>query len=234
MNGLHPALEAPAGSRRRRRAWIAAGILAIALITYALSPRLLTAAGDHLIHSDSLQRADVIVVLAPRLDRVMEAAELYRQGYAPRVIVTRAVRDASEQELIDRGILQSAEDLRRDALVSLGVPRDSIIIIDGLADSTAEEARLFAEWASSHPIRRAIVVTSPPHTYRSRLSFVRAVEYLGLDILVHPSPRHPFRRDTWWRSRATLRDGLSEWQKLLYYQLIELPRMTPPAARSEH
>jgi hypothetical protein len=104
-------------------------------------------------------------------------------------------RGIGEQELIDRGIVKSSEGRRRDALIALGVSPDSIVIFDGQTDSTADEARLFAEWASSHPIRRAIVVTSPPHTYRSRLAFSRAVENLGLEILVHRSSRHPFRRD---------------------------------------
>ena len=231
---MNPTLEVPAGSRRRRMAWIAVGMLAIALLMYALSPRLLTAAGGQLIHADPLQRADVIVVLAPFLDRVMEAATLYRQGYAPLVIIAPESRDIGEQELIDRGVIKSWEDRRRDALIALGVSPDSIVVLDGQTDSTADEARLFAEWASTHPIRRAIVVTSPPHTYRSRLAFIRAVENLELEILVHPSSRHPFRSDSWWRTRRTLRDGLIEWQKLVYYRLIELPRMTPPAARSAH
>jgi uncharacterized SAM-binding protein YcdF (DUF218 family) len=187
-----------------------------------------------LIHSDPLQRADVIMVLAPFLDRIVEAATLYRQGYAPAVIIAPEARGISEQELIDRGVIQGSEARRRDALIALGVPRDAIVILDGQTDSTADEARLFAEWASRHPITRAIVVTSPPHTYRSRLTFLRAVENLGVDIVVHPSSRHPFNGDTWWRNRRTLRDGLIEWQKLIYYRLIELPRMAPAAANHSH
>jgi uncharacterized SAM-binding protein YcdF (DUF218 family) len=104
-----------------------------------------------------------------------------------------------------------------------------VVTLDGVADSTADEARFFAEWARTHPIRRVIVVTSPPHSGRSRITFRRATENLGIEVLTWPSSRHPFRRDTWWRSRGTLRDGLLEWQKLVYYRLVELPRMTPPA-----
>jgi len=234
MNDMNATPELPAGWRRRRAAWIAAGILAIALLGYALSPRLLAAAGNQLIHSDPLQRADVIMVLAPLLDRIVEAATLYRQGYAPLVTIAPEERDVDEQELIDLGIFKSPVARRRDALIALGVPPGSIVILDGRTDSTADEARLFAEWASAHRIRRAIVVTSPPHTYRSRLTFLRAVENLDLEILVHPSSRHPFRGDSWWRTRRTLRDGLSEWQKVVYYRLIELPRMTPPAASHSH
>ncbi len=183
MNGRNPTLEVPAGPRWRKWTWIAAGLLAAAVITYALSPRLLTAAGGQLIHADPLQRADAIVVLAPFLDRVMEAADVYRQGYAPLVIVTRGSRDAGEQELIDRHILESSEDRKRRALVALGVPHDAVVILDPLVDSTADEARAFAEWATRHPIRRVIVVTSPLHTGRSRLTFIRAVENLPIEVL---------------------------------------------------
>ena len=231
---MNPTSELRAGWRRRRTAWIAAGVLAIAVLVYALSPRLLTAAGSQLIHADPLQRADVIMVLAPFLDRIREAAMLYQRGYAPLVIIAPEARETEEQELIDLGVFKSRDDRRREALIALGVPPDSIVVLDGRTDSTADEARLFAEWASTHPIRRAIVVTSPPHTYRSWLTFLRAVENLELEILVHPSSRHPFRGDSWWRTRRTLRDGLIEWQKLVYYRLIELPRMTPPAPGHSH
>jgi uncharacterized SAM-binding protein YcdF (DUF218 family) len=217
----------------RRDRWIrrAAVIAALSVLLYVFSPAVLRAVGAQLIHADPLLHADVIVVLAPFLDRVIEAADLYRQGYAPIVIVTRGARDIGEQELIDRGILKSAEEQRRQALISLGVAPDAIVTLDQLADSTADEARFFAEWASRHPIRRAIVVTSPPHTARSRLAFMRATEDLGIEIRTWPSSHHPFQRETWWQSRGTLRDGLLEWQKLVYYRLIELPRLTPAAQR---
>jgi uncharacterized SAM-binding protein YcdF (DUF218 family) len=213
--------------RRRRWMRVAAGLFVIAVVLYAFSPTLLTAVGEQLIHADTPQRADAIIVLAPFLDRLMEAADLYRQGLAPVVILTRMSRDAGEQELIDRQIIESSEERKRRALIALGVRADAIVVLDPVVDSTADEARAFAEWARRHPIRRAIVVTSPLHTGRSRRTFIRAVEKLPIEVLVRPSSRNTFRSDTWWRSRDTLRDGLIEWQKLVYYRLVELPRLVP-------
>jgi uncharacterized SAM-binding protein YcdF (DUF218 family) len=218
--------------RGKRWAWGAAAFLAIAVVLYALSPAVLRSVGEQLIHADPVQRADAIIVLAPFLDRIMEAADLYRQGYAPTVILTRGQRDIGEQELIDRGIIESSEERKRQVLVALGVAPAAIVILDPLVDSTADEAQAFAEWARRHPIRRVIVVTSPLHTGRSRLTFMRAVENLPIDVLVRPSSRNPFRSDTWWRRRDTFRDGLIEFQKLVYYRLVELPRLIPPAAPS--
>ena len=206
---------------------LAAGLLAMAVVLYAFSPTLLTAVGEQLIHADTLQRADAIIVLAPFLDRVMEGADLYKQGHAPVVILTRPTRDAGEQELIDRQIIEGSEERKRLALIALGVPADAIVILEPVVDSTADEARAFAEWARRHPIRRVIVVTSPLHTGRSRLTFIRALENLPIEVLVRPSSRNAFRSDTWWRSRDTFRDGLIEWQKLVYYRLIELRRLVP-------
>jgi uncharacterized SAM-binding protein YcdF (DUF218 family) len=220
----------------RRRRWIrlAAGVVVAAIVLYVLAPTVLRAVGGQLIHADPLQRADAIVVLAPLLDRVMEAADLYRQGYGPIVILTRGTREPAEQELIERHLIESGEERRRAVLVALGVPADAIVLLDPLVDSTADEARAFGEWARRHPIRRVIVVTSPLHTGRSRLTFLRAVENLPVDVIVRPTTRNAFRSDTWWRRRDTFRDGLIELQKLVYYRLVELRRIVPVAPVSSN
>jgi uncharacterized SAM-binding protein YcdF (DUF218 family) len=206
---------------------IAASVLIAAGALYAFSTPALTALGAQLIHADPVERADAMIVLAPLLERVVEAADLYASGYAPIVILTRERRDDAERLLIERGVIDSREEERRRVLIALGVPADAIVILEPFVDSTADEARGFAEWARRRSIQRVIVVTSPIHTARSRLTFMRALEHLPIRIIVRPSSRGRFRSDTWWRSRDTLRDGMLEWQKLLYYRLVELRRLAP-------
>jgi uncharacterized SAM-binding protein YcdF (DUF218 family) len=213
--------------RRRLLAAVAAVLVALVLLVYAFSTPLLTAMGAALVHADPLERADAMIVLAPLIDRVVEAAELYRGGYAPIVVLTRETRDPAEQFLIDRGIVDSGEEGRRDILNALGVPLDAIVILDGVVNSTADEARGFADWAGHHAIRSVMVVTSPSHTARSRLAFLDALENLPIKVIVRPSRLDGFRSDTWWRSRGTLREGIVEWQKLVYYRLVELPSAAP-------
>lgn len=215
-------------STRYRATLLFAGAIAVlGLFFYAMSAPVLTVVGGQLIHVDPLEPADAIVVLAPWLDRVVEAAELYRAGFAPLIVLTREQRQPAEQLLIDRGIVESGEERRRRALIALGIPGDSVLIIDGFVSSTADEARAFARWSAPRSVRRIIVVTSPYHTARARATFLRSLERQGTDVLLHASSLGtPFASDTWWKSRATLRDGLMEWQKLVYYRLIELPRMS--------
>ena len=224
---MTPAPAAVSARRRRRWLWLTTGVLAAAVVVYLLSAPLLTAIGDQLVHADALERADCIIVLAPRLERVVEAADLYVRGYAPIVILTRERRDDAEQRLIERGVIPSREEERRRVLIALGVVPDAIVTLEPFVDSTADEARSFAEWARHRSIERAIVVTSPEHTARSRLTFMRALETLPIRIIVRPSSSGRFRSDMWWRSRDTLRDGMLEWQKLLYYRLVELRRLAP-------
>jgi uncharacterized SAM-binding protein YcdF (DUF218 family) len=220
--------EITAPTRRGRR-WLRAigALVLVAGVFYVVSPTVLTAVGEQLIHVDPLERADAIIVLASRLERIIEAAGLYQQGYAPMVLLTREQRDSAEQLLIDRKVVESGEEQRRQVLIALGVPADAIVLLDDLVTSTVDEARAFAGWARSHPVRRLIVVTSPIHTARARLTFARALEHLPVTIIVRPASMARFQSATWWRARDTLRDGVLEWQKLLYYRLVELPRLTP-------
>lgn len=132
-----------------------------------------------------MERADATIVMAPSLDRVLEAAELYRGGYAPVILLTREERQPAEQLLLERGIVESGEDRRRTILHALGVPLDAIVILDGYASSTAGEALGFARWARDQPVRSVLVVTSPVHTGRSRLTFMKALENLPVKVVVH-------------------------------------------------
>lgn len=225
--------EAAAIGRQRRRVVLgrrSVGVLVVAsVLLYVVSIPLLKAVGNQLVHADPLERADAMIVLAPSLDRVLEAAELYRGGYAPVILLTREERQPAEQLLLERGIVESGEDRRRKILHALGVPLEAIVILDDYVSSTAGEALRFAQWASDHPVRSVLVVTSPLHTGRSRLAFMKALENFHVKVVVHPSTLTRFRSDTWWQSRDTLRDGVIEWQRLVYYRLVELPRLVPPS-----
>ena len=75
--------------RGRRLVWwcVAIGLLGIG--GYALHVPLLTWVGQQLVHRDALVRSDALLVLAGGVfDRELEAAELFTQGMAPRVLMT--------------------------------------------------------------------------------------------------------------------------------------------------
>ena len=195
----------------------------IATLLYAGSAPLLTAAGNQLLHEDPLERVDAMIVLAVGLDRVIEAAQLYRAGYTPLIVLTREPPVRSIEFLRTVGVqVETGEDQRRRVLEELGVPASSIVVLEEVITSTAAEARAFARWAGDRAIRSVMVVTSPSHTGRSRLTFQHILRDRRIKVLVRSSKIETFDPETWWRSRANLRDGILEWQKLVYYQLVEL------------
>jgi uncharacterized SAM-binding protein YcdF (DUF218 family) len=223
--GRSPSRHAPSGPQQigiRMARWLA-GAATIGLLVYLLSAPILSSVGRQLVDVDPLERADAMLVLASGLDRVIEAADLYQQGYSRLVLLTEVPRDASEQFLLDRGIsVELSEARRKRILEALGVPADAIVILPGIVSSTADEGRVFARWAKGRRIRSLLVVTSPYHTARTRLTFRHMLQEQAIAVRMHGSTLAPFPPDSWWRSRDNLRAGIIELQKLLYYRLFEL------------
>src|SRR6188768_326545 len=75
-------------------------------------------AGRYLVIDRPLQPADVIVVLAgPRVERWLEAVELYREKKAPVILLSSGRIEAAEEAIRSRGIRFPREvDLMKDAM----------------------------------------------------------------------------------------------------------------------
>jgi uncharacterized SAM-binding protein YcdF (DUF218 family) len=123
---------------------------------------------------DDARPADVIVVPGNKVeltgvpsvwlqDRLDKALDLYRQGLAPRIIVSGG--------LGREGFCEA--EVMRDYLVARGVPAADVIVDNGGYDTyrTAANARgLMAEGG----MRSAIVVSQYYHLARARLALARA------------------------------------------------------------
>ncbi|GAW93497.1 YdcF family protein, partial [Calderihabitans maritimus] len=109
-------------------------------------------AGNYLVVSDPLEPAEVIVVLGGELERVDWAVTLYREGYAPYIILSGAARRMGYRA------------------VSRGVPWEALILEDE-ARSTYENAVFCRRIILEQGFRSAIVVSSPYHMRRSKFTF---------------------------------------------------------------
>ena len=174
--------------------------------------------GSWLVVEDPLQKADAIVVLGGTMyERQMEAVDLFKEGWAPRIYVLRELADWGEAELIARGITYTrVVDLQIDTMQQLGVPSDRIDVLDA-AGSTAEEAQHVLGLATGQRFKTVIVVTSKQHTRRSRLVMNRRMSGSGVTVIVRPSRYDRSNVDRWWTERATLRFTLFETQRLFGY-----------------
>jgi len=114
--------------------------------------------GAGLISVDEPAKADYIVVLGGKADRAVEAARLYRDGYAPKVILSSGGRHL--------------QDLYKVAQ-AFGVPEKDIIC-DDQAVRTSSHPHTVAALKGVDKHDSLLIVTSPLHTSRSRACFLRA------------------------------------------------------------
>lgn len=110
--------------------------------------------------------------------RVWHAAELYRAGRAPLIIVAAGNRPEHAHEQVE------AEAIR-DMLVQLGVP-PSAIGLEGRSTNTRENAALSRDLARSAGVHLVLMVTSARHMTRALETFRRG--WAGLDVRFTPCP----------------------------------------------
>jgi uncharacterized SAM-binding protein YcdF (DUF218 family) len=199
---------------------VVAGLVGVVVAVAAVAA---WGAGRFLVVADPLPAGvDAIVVLAGSIaDRALEAADLYRSGIAPRVVITREATRHGTGALAARGVrLPESDDVLLGALRRLGVPDDAIVRLRRRNVSTESEARTIARWACSHRVRGIVVVTSRPHTRRARLILRQA---LGPRVAVwlRGSRYDGFMAARWWRNRDSMKEVLREYEKLAHYWLRE-------------
>jgi len=177
--------------------------------------------GTYLAKEDPLQKGDAIAVLAgTRMDRPLEALDLYRQGYAPRIVLTYDTRERSLDVLPARGVVIPRDaDVARDTLIHLGVPATAIIQPPRIHDNTAEEAQTLRSLARGHGWKRLIVVTSHYHLRRAAFAFRRELQGSGIEVEMRATRYEPVNPDRWWSTRQDLRWVLDESAKLIAYEL---------------
>jgi uncharacterized SAM-binding protein YcdF (DUF218 family) len=176
--------------------------------------------GPYLTREDPLRKADAILVLAgTRMLRPLEAADLFREGYAGRIVLTRdAQEEGVERTLRERGHpFQTDVERAHDVFVAMGIPPSAVIIPERRHDSTAAEAITLRELAAAHGWRTVLVVTSRFHLARARFAVRRELRDAGVDVVMRASRYDPMRPERWWTRRGEVRWVVSEIPKLVAY-----------------
>jgi uncharacterized SAM-binding protein YcdF (DUF218 family) len=131
---------------------------------------------------DQRRAVDAIVVLgaaqyngrpSPVLRaRLNHALHLYREGHAPRIIVTGGM---------GRGDTTSEATVGAQFLVSHGVPQEAVVV-QAQGRSTQESMTAVAAWLAQKDLHRVILVSDPFHMFRLRLEAQRT------DLEAYTSP----------------------------------------------
>jgi uncharacterized SAM-binding protein YcdF (DUF218 family) len=180
----------------KTRRWLIPGGVLIALA--AAGAIVFFTIGRWLVVQDPLVHSDAIVVLSGQLpERALEAARLYRAGYADQVWVSQGLSPA--EELKPMKIFFLGEDFYNEkVLLAQGVPLDSIRILERPSANTEEEVREISEDLRRDSLHRVIVVTSKPHTRRVRTIWR---ELVGSDpgLIVRYATDDAYDGAHWWR-----------------------------------
>ena len=164
--------------------------------------------------SDVAISADAIIVLAGDSRRTLYAADLYTQGLAPQVLVSRPIRGVRERILKDMGIaLPDAEEYERMILLKKAVPAAAIEIFGKGSISTFEEGYVLGQlYAGQTP--SLLVVTSPYHVRRVKMILGDALPGAKIHVVATPYEQFP---GNWWASQDAARDLLLELTKIVFY-----------------
>ena len=192
--------------RPGRRGPIVVGLVSVALLG-ALS--FLLFVGRWLVVEDPLEKAQAIVVLSGRMPmRAMEAAKLYREGYAPKVWLTHSTEPGAT--LAAMGISFAGEDsYNLQVLIHEGVPPGAIRVLGPPIINTADELATISAAMADEKAATVILVTSKVHTRRVRTLWHRLSQSKGWAI-VRAASDDPFDPRRWWRTTGDALDVVRE------------------------
>src|SRR6267143_2369451 len=193
-------------SQRRGRAL---GLVAAAGGGLIFGIVLFSGVGRWLVVEDTLGEARAIAVLSGGMPlRAMEAAKLYREGYAPEIWLTHSAEPAAT--LGEMGIPFASEDYyNARVLVHEGVPAAAIRILEPPIVNTMDELKAIAAALAKEKDRTAIMVTTKAHTRRVRMLWQRLGSERGAAI-VRAAAEDPFDPRHWWRTTSDALDVVRE------------------------
>lgn len=191
-------------------------VLAALAVALAAGAVFVEGAARWLNNPDAPVASDAILVLAGTYPRAIHAGDLYRQGFAPLVLVSVAMPDAAVAQLAALGVkLVPIEEITEQILRAKNVPADRIQRLGSRSLSTVDEAiELRKRFAGRQA--KVLAVTSPFHVRRARMIFSDALQGTGIAVAVLATPQELFP-DRWWTSQNAAREVLLEWAKIVFY-----------------
>jgi uncharacterized SAM-binding protein YcdF (DUF218 family) len=198
------------GSRRLRRLLIRATVVALLGVALLMLHRNLLVGYAFLFRVNDPAPSDAIVMLLGGLNhRPVEAAELYKSGLAPVILL------GSSLDTPELGVSETQASL--GILIRLGVPPEAIHVLPGTVTSTREEALRVREYARAHGLRRITVVTTAFHTARARWIFRKMLRGLEIDLRMAAAREPAFDESDWYKTDEGEVAYVSETLKTLYY-----------------
>ena len=205
-------IDTASAPKTRRRFWpillVATSIVFLAIIGIFLG------LGGWLVIEDPLDKAQAIVVLSGRLPiRAIEAAKLYRAGYASQIWLTRSHEPTASLQALHIAFI--GEDFySARVLMHEEVPSNAIHVLEPSIENTVDEVRVIAAELTRENGSTVIIVTTKAHTRRVRTLWNKLSGGRGRAI-IRAASNDPFEPARWWRTSSDALDVTREVLGLL-------------------
>lgn len=197
-------------------------LLIVSALLYLFLGNILAAVGGFLVLEEKPEPSEAVVVLSTGIEyypRLIEAAALFREGYAKKVVINGNRKTKTLRELERKGFTSCClwyEDSLR-ILSLLGVPRDRVVTVSAEdAYDTVSEAKAVGTELINAGINRIIITTSKYHTRRARYIWERSFPH-QFSIRTVPARDDPYSSSGWWKEGRQIRWVLAEYGAWIYY-----------------
>lgn len=209
-------------AKKKKRLYIAIAILCLISLLYAGSGWILSLIGGFLVVDEGTVNCDAVVVLNTGLEyypRLMEAADVYKQGHVKAIVINGNRKSDSLRDLERMGFESCCpwyeESIR--ILELLGVPRVHVVPISAEdAYDTVSEARKVGDQLIRAGLKEVILTTSKYHTRRARFIWVKMYGN-NLKITIVPAKSDPYDPGGWWKSGRQIRWVMAEYGAWAFY-----------------
>lgn len=183
---------------------------------------------EFMVMEDPVTPCDLIFVLAGRMERKSYGLQLFRQGVAPRLILSVGRSEVRQTaalllqgpELI--AIRDKTPPAERHFWVDLADGRTTISLARLKRIGTYEELKALAARLAAQPPTSIALISTSIHLRRIRYCCSRIPFFTERNVCLWPVPeqRSSFQRNAWWRRPADVHYLTSEFVKLAGYHLL--------------
>lgn len=193
-------------------------LLAVFLVLLAAFVALAMKYGATFLRVNNPEHSDIMVVLGGGQDdsRYARAVELMRAGYADRILLNA--------EAFGKKFGKTGADLAQQYLSEINAQNTQVCPV--YSDSTYGETVDTARCLAPLHVSSVLLVTSDYHTRRAFSIFQARLPQYHWSVAATYAPFNPGQEqrmygDDWWKNRRWAKALLDEWEKLIWWELVD-------------
>jgi hypothetical protein len=187
---------------------------------FSFKKTLLINYANFFIINDAKKNADLILILSGNvLTRAPHAANLIKDGYSSRVMITNM-----KWHQLPFGLTYPSDIQMAKTILGKYNLNNELEILPSLkslgASSTFDEAYDLRDYLLKNKLKNIILVTDENHSRRALMAFKKIINNLPqVNITVSSAPNEIYNKRNWWKSDLGLKTYILELFLYVYYYL---------------